>query len=582
LDTTSFRAFLASAVLLASSGLAFAQSPSAASQATPPPTETRPATTTFDGETGIWFVPTAEILPAGMYSVSGYRRGTNYIEGYTNVGDFAGTFGYGIKDRAEVFGSFLFDTRIDRDVRPIFVNDPTYGGIVSRYPRVNQPWTGDNVGDLYLGAKFNLWSEYQQKPVALALRGLIKLPTASADKGIGTGKVDGSIDFIVSKELQKMVEMSGFAGWQFLGQPDNFDAPSGAFEYGFGVAVPSRKTIRLNAEYNGYAPNKSTITYTGPIGVPPVTGTDLSFAPITSNVESLQRATIGVTYQSPKGFFAGVGLSWNFPTQARILTQAESDQSGDYVDWQVRVGWHPGVRQYVAPVVVEKCNDRNALNFGEPAPCRYPPQAAVHNLTVKADCGSCSVEIGQSIAITATAQDSQGCSVTYRWSAPSGAIAQPTDRQTRWTAGQTEGSVPVTVTVTCPTDNKTASDTVNIAVTRPPVKQYTFEDVHFDFDRYTLRPEATRVLDEAVAAMRENPTLRLTIEGHTCSIGTAEYNLALGDRRANAVKDYLTSRGIGADRLTTISYGEERPKYDNSREETRRLNRRAALVVRLQ
>ena len=63
---------------------------------------------------------------------------------------------------------------------------------------------------------------------------------------------------------------------------------------------------------------------------------------------------------------------------------------------------------------------------------------------------------------------------------------------------------------------------------------------------------------------------------------TAEYNLALGDRRANAVRDYLTSRGIAASRLGTVSYGEERPKHDNAREETRRLNRRAALVVNLQ
>jgi cob(I)alamin adenosyltransferase len=61
--------------------------------------------------------------------------------------------------------------------------------------------------------------------------------------------------------------------------------------------------------------------------------------------------------------------------------------------------------------------------------------------------------------------------------------------------------VPVTVTVTCPTDNKTASDTVNIQVTRPPVRNYVFEDVYFDFDRYSLRPEATRVLDEAIAAL---------------------------------------------------------------------------------
>jgi len=106
--------------------------------------------------------------------------------------------------------------------------------------------------------------------------------------------------------------------------------------------------------------------------------------------------------------------------------------------------------------------------------------------------------------------------------------------------------------------------------------------VQTDFDRYTLRPEATRVLDEAVTALREDPTLRVNIEGHTCNIGTAEYNLALGDRRATAVRDYLVSRGVTANRLTTVSYGEERPKYDNAREETRRLNRRAALVVNLQ
>jgi OOP family OmpA-OmpF porin len=141
--------------------------------------------------------------------------------------------------------------------------------------------------------------------------------------------------------------------------------------------------------------------------------------------------------------------------------------------------------------------------------------------------------------------------------------------------------VPVTVTVN---DGKggTASDTVNIQVVRPTPRVYTFEDVHFDFDRYTLRPEATRVLDEAVTALRQDATLRVLIEGHTCNIGTAEYNLALGDRRSNAVKDYLVSRGVTADRLQTVSYGEEKPKYDNAREETRRLNRRAALTVNLQ
>jgi outer membrane protein OmpA-like peptidoglycan-associated protein len=142
--------------------------------------------------------------------------------------------------------------------------------------------------------------------------------------------------------------------------------------------------------------------------------------------------------------------------------------------------------------------------------------------------------------------------------------------------------VPVTITVTCPSDNKTATDTVNIQVTRRPVVELTFEDVYFDFDRSTLRPEALRLLDDAVTKLQANPDRNIVIEGHTCNIGKPEYNLALGERRANSVRQYLASRGIPANRMETRSYGEERPKYDNSREETRRLNRRAALVVRVQ
>jgi outer membrane protein OmpA-like peptidoglycan-associated protein len=129
----------------------------------------------------------------------------------------------------------------------------------------------------------------------------------------------------------------------------------------------------------------------------------------------------------------------------------------------------------------------------------------------------------------------------------------------------------------------TASSQVLIQVTRPePVLELTFEDVYFDFDRSTLRPEALRLLDDAVTTLRANPDLNLVIEGHTCNIGTAEYNLALGERRAASVRDYLLSRGVGTGRLEVRSYGEERPRHDNSREETRRLNRRAALVVSVQ
>jgi outer membrane protein OmpA-like peptidoglycan-associated protein len=200
---------------------------------------------------------------------------------------------------------------------------------------------------------------------------------------------------------------------------------------------------------------------------------------------------------------------------------------------------------------------------------------------VKAQCNPCTIDICKSSTVTGDASDPDGDTLTYKWTAPTGTLANPSDRQSLWTAPCEPGPVPVTVTVD---DGKggTASDTVTIQVVRPAVKEFVFEDVHFDFDRYSLRPDAARVLDEAVKALQENKELRIEIEGHTCNIGTAEYNLALGERRAASVREYLSTRGVVGDRLRTVSYGEERPKHDNAREETRRLNRRAALVVRVQ
>ena len=546
------------------SGTSTAQNPSgtqnpSASTAT---NDVRPATTTFFGDTGLWFVPTAEVLAHGKWSVSGYRRGTNYIQGFSNVGDFAGTFAVGIRNRAEVFGSFLFDTRIDRDLRPIFGSDSKTGGIIDRYPRVNQGWTGDNVGDFYVGAKVNLRSQADNRPVAMAVRGIVKLPTGDDALGISTGQTDFAVDFIASAERKQMIELSGYAGYDWRGQPDGIDTPSGAFRWGGGASYPSRKPLRGVFELNGIIPSSDSTTFTSGSLV----ATDGSVAPLTSDTENLTRATAGLTWQKSNGFFLGGGVSWNVPQKSRDDFRTDSDAFGDFFDWQVRIGYHPGVRVYVPPP--------------PPPVAAAPPPAAPANRppTVTAVCDPTTVEVGRSCTLTATGNDPDGDNLTYRWTAPSGTLANPTSRSTLWTAGQQEGPVQATVTVD---DGKggTASANTIIQVTRPPVRNYTFEDVHFDFDRYTLRPEATRILDEAVSALQGDPNLRIEVEGHTCNIGTAEYNLALGDRRANAVRDYLVSRGVTADRLRTISYGEERPKYDNAREETRRLNRRAALTV---
>src|ERR1700732_356136 len=137
---------------------------------------TRPATTTFDGDTGLWYVPTAETLGRGAFAVSAYRSGFDYVEGFSHVSDIAGNFPYGIYRNLQLFASFKFDTRIDRDLRPLFLSNTTVGGVNPHYPLVHETWTGDHIGDLTVGLKIGLLSEEQQKPVAVALRVMVKLP----------------------------------------------------------------------------------------------------------------------------------------------------------------------------------------------------------------------------------------------------------------------------------------------------------------------------------------------------------------------------------------------------------------------
>ncbi len=103
--------------------------------------------------------------------------------------------------------------------------------------------------------------------------------------------------------------------------------------------------------------------------------------------------------------------------------------------------------------------------------------------------------------------------------------------------------------------------------------------VFFDFDRYDLKPEGRSTVEALAAWLNSFPAVTLTLEGHADERGTREYNLALGERRANAVKDYLIALGINAGRLTTISYGEERPAVPGSYEEAWAQNRRSQFVV---
>lgn len=147
----------------------------------------------------------------------------------------------------------------------------------------------------------------------------------------------------------------------------------------------------------------------------------------------------------------------------------------------------------------------------------------------------------------------------------------------------------------------TAGDSVRVTVNDPPAPaatptrfvppntpsspltmdqqiQKAMQTIQFDYDKAEIRSDQFGKLQSAAAFLKQNPSLRFTIEGHCDERGSEEYNIALGDRRANSVKQYLSSQGIADSRLATISYGEERPVCHEQSEGCYERNRRAAFT----
>jgi peptidoglycan-associated lipoprotein len=108
---------------------------------------------------------------------------------------------------------------------------------------------------------------------------------------------------------------------------------------------------------------------------------------------------------------------------------------------------------------------------------------------------------------------------------------------------------------------------------------FTSEDVYFEYDKYDLSPRAREVVSNKALFLKSYPTVKVLIEGHCDERGTSEYNLALGERRANAVKQYLLSLGVDQGRVSTVSYGKERPQDPGHNEAAWSRNRRAHFVI---
>jgi len=510
---------------------------------------------------------TAETMPAGRWSFSAFRANWDRRQGLTDVNQIGLTGAFALGDRVEVFGSWR-TIRLDRDVRPTFIpTEPVFGGVSQEYPYLRRGWSKTLGGPVIVGGKFNLVSQSRGDAVSLAPRVMVKFPSGSS--WASTNDWDGHVDLIVSREFAQQVELTGMAGAVLRGDPDEFRVSDGV-TWGLGAGFPTRTPIRALVEWHGEFVIKDNTSLINP----PYIAEDGSIAPLLSPISDPANVKAGGVWQAANGLFVHAGFNYSFGTGGRTVGGLDIDHNSFGFD--VRVGWHPGVtppRQRVR-VIKETTTVTNTVT---PPPAPAPPPN--RSPAVTASCNPCSVEPGATSNLTATGTDPDGDPLTYQWTAPQGTFNNANAQNTVWTAPNQEGNVPATVAAR---DNRggTATGSVNLTVVRR--ETIMFEDVHFDFDRFNLRPDALKILDDAIAKLQANPGLNVTIEGHCDSIGTVEYNLALGERRSNSVRDYLVSRGIATGRLRTVSYGEERPAADNSTAAGRAMNRRAHLAVIIQ
>jgi peptidoglycan-associated lipoprotein len=209
------------------------------------------------------------------------------------------------------------------------------------------------------------------------------------------------------------------------------------------------------------------------------------------------------------------------------------------------------------------------------APAPAPPQP-----TVTFSANPASINRGESSTLSWTSTNATQLSIAPgvgTVNAEGSTTVTPTDSAT------------YTITASGPGGSATGSATVTVNVPPPPVQKAPepdynkifldgARDAYFDFNKADIRADARQALAATAELLRNYPQFRVTVEGHCDERGSTEYNLALGDRRASAVKQYLVSLGISADRISTVSFGKEKPFCTEHNETCWQQNRRGHFV----
>ena len=213
-----------------------------------------------------------------------------------------------------------------------------------------------------------------------------------------------------------------------------------------------------------------------------------------------------------------------------------------------------------------------------PPPPPPPPAAARPTVTLQAS--PTSIKKGESATLTWNSTDATQLTV-------SPGVGDVTAQGT--TTVSPSDSTTYTITASGPGGSTTATASVTVNAPPPPPPPAAgptddelflreVRDAYFDYDKADLRPDARTALSKTADFLKSYPRFKVTIEGHCDERGSTEYNLGLGDRRANAVKQFLVSAGVSADRVSTVSFGKEKPFCTESNEACWQQNRRGHFV----
>jgi peptidoglycan-associated lipoprotein len=213
----------------------------------------------------------------------------------------------------------------------------------------------------------------------------------------------------------------------------------------------------------------------------------------------------------------------------------------------------------------------------QPAPPPPPPPPAAPTASLSANPNT--IEKGQSVTLTWETTNATDVTLGPNKVEPNGsATVSPTDSTTfhlvaKGPGGTQEATARVTVTAPPP-----PPPPAQPSATDQELFDQNMKDAYFDYDSYEVRPDAQSAIQADAQFLQQHPGITFTIEGHCDERGSTEYNLALGDNRANAVKTALTQAGVSADRMKTISFGKEKPFCTESNEQCWQQNRRGHFV----